>query len=417
MAYYDTIRNRSTFRQKAVSEQAQSFILLSIANDAPKTISLWDRRHLFALRVLCRKPTKTLTVLDPHFASDGTFNAYIQALVSGPDQDLQTLAKMSEPEIVRFYNPDSLGAVWAALGALLRPHESQDPTQQDAESRLPRNRQPPQRFGNPVPTESVQFGSSPPDQRPPTSSSSGTGSIASVGYTENPQAAAIEDLTVHLASCFVRYVLNYGQELSRPIVEFRNEKVSYSSQLLSQSERATQAIDDGGIRMLQTDGKAMGVALLEAKRRLLAIQDGKPTVSDGSLAQMVGQALLSHRYHTISASRQVIIAFPSFASPLIYDLSLIKRPSVITIHAARHYVKFFHFEVSPFYLESFEELSPVAPGDTESYLLVNTSEWFDIATKRGREMTVRHLLALVKWAQAAEADRDPEDAVMEEGDF
>ena len=35
------------------------------------------------------------------------------------------------------------------------------------------------------------------------------------------------------------------------------------------------------------------MALLEAKRRFQVIEDGKPTVSDGLLAQMVGQALTS----------------------------------------------------------------------------------------------------------------------------
>lgn len=72
--------------------------------------------------------------------------------------------------------------------------------------------------------------------------------------------------------------------------------------------------------------------------------------------------------------------------------------SVMTIHATGQYVKFFHFHTPSSYLQNFESLSPSE--DSELYLFVkSTSEWFDIATRRGREAIVRHLLALAGWAR------------------
>ena len=308
-SYFDSVRNPSTFKLKARSENAQVFRSLHNANDtddARLPVSLWGREHLFALRVLCATPTPNLTVLEPYLPapSDGTLlDPRLQALIDGPNQDIMTLSKMSEPEIVRSYDPDSLGSVWAALGALLRPRDNEDHGQHDSEGRLRRNRQPTKFYGSPVPTGSVQFGSSPPDERPSTSST-----VESIGYTENLQAPAVEDLTLRLASCFVRYVLNYGQKLSAQVVEFRDERATVSYLFESEPRYRVLAIDDGGVRMFQAGQNPLNVALIEAKRRFQVIEDGRPTVSDGLLAQMVGQALtllVSRGPERVRASRQV----------------------------------------------------------------------------------------------------------------
>lgn len=186
MAYYDTVRNRSTFRQKATSEraEAQKLILPYTANDKTSPVSLWGRQHLFALRVLCDKPTPHLTVLEPYLPSHAMMplDDRVRDLIDGPRQDRRTLSEMSEPEIVGSYSPDSPGGAWPASGAPLRPEpgtkQIQIPTQQGPDGRPPRNRQPPNRYGNPVASDSIQFGSSPPDQRPPPPPSS-LGSIGS----------------------------------------------------------------------------------------------------------------------------------------------------------------------------------------------------------------------------------------------
>lgn len=179
---------------------------------------------------------------------------------------------MSEPQIVPSYDPDSLGSVWAALGALLRPQDHQRrPTTssssgalQDEDGLEPRTRRRPEWYGNPVPTESIELSSSPSyPERPSTSGT--TGAASSIGYTENPPLPAVEDLTLRLASCFVRYVLDYSQEhQSGPVLEFRDERVSMGYQF--SSPRSTLlAVDDGGIRMSQA-GEIAHVALVEAKR-------------------------------------------------------------------------------------------------------------------------------------------------------
>lgn len=234
----------------------------------------------------------------------------LRALIDGPDEELHTLAMSSEPQIVRSYNPDSLGSVWAALAALQRPRDQSvsgdgEDEVEDEDARVPRRRQPPERYGNLVPTESIQFSSSPPGPRPPSSSSMG-----SIGYTENPQAPAVEDLTVRLVSSFIRYVFNYGQELRRPILEFRDERVTHAS--TTPSRWKLRAIDDGGVRILRDqevgERESQHVALVEAKRHFQVIEEGRPTVSDRLLAQMAGEALasvLAPKNPAVSQSRQV----------------------------------------------------------------------------------------------------------------
>ncbi|KAK3300396.1 uncharacterized protein B0H64DRAFT_428476 [Chaetomium fimeti] len=319
MAYFDSVHNDSTFRQKALSEGAQT--LRSLLDTAlPTSVSSWGRKHLFALRVLCAKPSSkgNLPLLEPYLPeSIESFDPCIQALVDGPAHDLQALSMMSESQIVRSYNPNSLGSTWAALGALLRQRGNQD--------------------GN--------------------------------GQREDARC---------LTSCFVRLVLNYGQELDSPILEFRDEKASAMYQLEAGPRRTIQAIDDGGVRLLRSSEDAGIVALLEVKRYLQVFEEGKPPIiSDGLLAQMAGQALL-----------------------VLLDKTKnnLSRTSVITIHATRHYVRFFSFAPSaPGYTADIVALSPNDNG-SDLFFLVNSTDWFDITTKGGREMIVRHILALIQWA-------------------
>lgn len=91
---------------------------------------------------------------------------------------------------------------------------------------------------------------------------------------------------------------------------------------------------------------------------------------------------------------------------------------MITIHATRHFVRFFSFNLSGSYLESFESASLSPTVDSDLHLLVeSTSDWFDITTKAGRKMIVRHLLALVRWAHAKLEDEEEEDVDQEMEDM
>ncbi|KAH6853783.1 hypothetical protein B0I37DRAFT_409920 [Chaetomium sp. MPI-CAGE-AT-0009] len=396
MAYFDSVHNPSTFRRKALSEGAQALrSLLDVGRPIP--VSSWGREQLFALRVLCAKPgpgwNGNLPLLESHLP-ESIESYYIRALVDSPARTLHELSIMPEPQIVRSYNPDSLGSTWAALSALLRPLVNQDShgQQEDAEGhgaegrRPSRDRRPPNFFGNPVPTNSVKIGSPSSD-----STSVSSSAISSVGYTENPQAPVVEDLTLRLASCFVRLVLNYGQAPEAPVLEFRDERVSTRYQLQAGPARIIQAIDDGGVRLFQPGKEARVVALMEAKRCFQVIEEGRPTVSDGLLAQMAGQALLV----LLDKTQKTV-------SPT----------SIITIHATRHYVRFFSFETTLSYLSQLESLSP--NDHSNLYFSVKSTNWFDIATEEGREMTVRHLLALVQWAHKKMEDGSNEEINQED---
>jgi hypothetical protein len=81
-------------------------------------------------------------------------------------------------------------------------------------------------------------------------------------------------------------------------------------------------------------------------------------------------------------------------------LTTVCAPSFITIIAVKSYVKFFHFKIPDSFSNKFETLSPTErEKDSSSFLFVDsTLGWFNIGTRKGREEIVRHLLALVAWA-------------------
>ncbi len=251
-SYFDTIRNQSTFNQKANGARVfRELCKLTKKGDedksSPHAVSNWGRAHLFALRVLCNRPTTNLSILEPHFPSDQLLSNHLTDLIDGPHHAFSKLVDLSEPQIVRSYEPDSLGSVWAALGALLRPRPEPEDNQVSGQGqKLRPNPQQSQHDPNLVRSENIQIGSSPPPgERPSSSSSEG-----SIGYTENIKAPAVEDLSVHLASCFVRYVLNYGQNPdSVPIAEFRNDRASVGFIFGSRPTWGMSAIDDGGVQM------------------------------------------------------------------------------------------------------------------------------------------------------------------------
>ena len=254
--------------------------------------------------MLCNRPTTSLLVLEPHLPSDQLLDAHLTDLINGPRHAFSKLVDLSKPQIVRSYEPDSLGSVWAALGALLRPRPEDNQASGQGQKLRPDPQQS-QHDLNLVRSDRIQIGSSPPlGDRPSSSSSAG-----SIGYTENLKAPVVEDLSVHLAGCFIRYVLNYGQDLAAArIAEFRDDRASVSVDFLAEPSWGITIIDDGGVRMFRRGRDAEEVALLEAKRRFQVIEDGKPTVSDGLLAQMVGQALTllvddSESRRTVSPNR------------------------------------------------------------------------------------------------------------------
>ncbi|EAQ93269.1 predicted protein [Chaetomium globosum CBS 148.51] len=256
MAYFDTIHNASTFQEKALSKKGQKTKL---------------NRQARGTR---RAP---LPLLEPYLVNETPSRPDIQALIGGPVLNLQVLPMLSDAHFVLGYGRSGIGFVWAQLGALLQRQGDEDNQEQEEP-----------RAGG---TKSRRN----QEQEEPRAG----------GDMENPQGTGVEDteiddLTLHLARFFVRVVLIWSQQLyiqlpdEQAVAETRVERVSANYQLQSGSNCILWAVEDGGVRLLSLPGlkDSRIVALMETKQRFQDLEDGKPVISDGLLAQMAGQALL-----------------------------------------------------------------------------------------------------------------------------
>jgi hypothetical protein len=269
MAYYNTIRDPSTFFQR--SRGKANFAALSQDGAWKSGASYWGREHLFASRVLCSSQSARLPIFQALelFPEDTkAVHPCLDRLIKGPG-NLTDLIKLSESQIVRKYEPDSLAYVWAALASFVKHGNAAavDDAKVATEPAVPmtpkRKPKKPELYGSFVQSHQVQFGSSSPDyqKRPPSSDSD-----LSVGYVEELDAPLLEDATVRLVNCFVRCVLNYAQDLDQesPLLQFSDERLAYS--LFRGNKKLIHAIDDGGIHLFDDQGHSVQVALLECKR-------------------------------------------------------------------------------------------------------------------------------------------------------
>ncbi|KJZ69568.1 hypothetical protein HIM_11030 [Hirsutella minnesotensis 3608] len=372
MSYYDTIRDPSTFEQRVKGKDSLSALLHS--GHWKSAVSQWGREHLFAHRVLCKEPKKGLPLFEslrllPR--NPRSTNACIDALVQGPES-IDDLRFQMEPQLVQHYQPDSLGYVWAALAPFVRAgtgsieHAPPEMAVKEASKRASKR---PVELQDFVPSDQLTFGSSPDYKHRPATSGSNE-SHSSVGYVEGLVAPLVEDATVRLAGCFIRCVLNYGQrrDQANPFLYFRDERQTYS---FAENLRI-HAVDDGGIQFINMDGNRQHVAMLEGKRTFAKVIDGIPIVSDELLAQMVGEAL------AVRCAEVLAVSTTDF----------------VTILAASHFIKIFHFHISNDFHRSYQELL----ADTDGYLHVYSTVWFDIRNGRHREDVVAHIFALMAWA-------------------
>ncbi|RFU80055.1 hypothetical protein TARUN_2173 [Trichoderma arundinaceum] len=174
MAYYDTIRDPSSFVQRASGKL--NFAALIQDKSWKGAASQWGRDHLFASRVLCAAPSARLPIFQvlQLFPDDPkALHPCLRQLIDGPGCNLTDLMHLSEPQIVQQFEPDSLGA--ATTANINNPA----PTMPKREVKKP------DLYGSYVQSHQVQFGSSSPDyhQRPPSSESDG-----SIGYVERLEA-------------------------------------------------------------------------------------------------------------------------------------------------------------------------------------------------------------------------------------
>lgn len=284
MAYYNNITSEALFARYARGG-AESFDALYQSADFETGVSRWGTAHLFASRVICAKPRKRLALFSDDFPDSASgVHDCIDRLIDGPTAGFKD---KFEHQIVQLGQPDSLGYVWAALARLLQAEKQATATKSDITTRLFR---PATQHQGYVSSASMQVGSSSPT-RP---GSGSDGSTESLDWVNKISSAPLEDLTVRLASCFIRCVINYAQPIDKAFpIYFRDERLAH---IFENSVGTTiEAIDDGGLQ-IQKDGDFLQVAMIEGKRAFqMFTTEGEPTVSDNTLGQLVGQALALRR--------------------------------------------------------------------------------------------------------------------------
>jgi hypothetical protein len=107
--YYETIRNPSVFRQRATNQA--NFDTLYQASNWASGASNWGTAHLYASRAICTEPTWRLALFEGFFPDTSRgVHSCIDNLIDGPES-ISGLASLWEPQLVRRYQPDSLGYV------------------------------------------------------------------------------------------------------------------------------------------------------------------------------------------------------------------------------------------------------------------------------------------------------------------
>jgi hypothetical protein len=298
MTYEERIQNESQFRQGARGRK--TFRQLYEDKNWKAGASNWGTPELFAARVICMPMRTFMAPLSQFYPNEFDFDdahPNLLAFYVGYD-NIDDLAWQSEPELVQATESSSLGAIWAALGALLRreqfglnifgpnqaPAGPSRPTRQAAiqaqesiqviQMQAPAHR-PQDSTGSTPQTTS--------DSRSPSLFASRSSSGSLLGYAEDMSRPLVEDATIRLTSSIVRNILNYHQDTTQArLLSWRDQRVAYGYR---GGSRTVSAIDDGGIEVwLPGSQNLQQVALLEAKRSLRNV-GGKPFVSDEVLAR------------------------------------------------------------------------------------------------------------------------------------
>ncbi|CAG8386151.1 unnamed protein product [Penicillium salamii] len=221
----------------------------------------------------------------------------------------------------------------------------------------------------------MQVGSS----SPAADGSQGTSSVEFIDAESHRLLASPEDETLRLVSCVIRHILYFASPQDSAdipaVVEFRDAKTSLSART-PRLKRKIIAIDDGGL-CLRLESRGIfevfksRVAILEAKRQFQCLENGQPIISDNCFAQMTCEALVA-----------------KLADPF----QELKSNRVLVINATQHYICFLDFEISDEYLQDFESHAP------SSFLHVDSTPWFDLSSRSGREQVVMNLCGIMRRA-------------------
>ncbi|KAF5024690.1 hypothetical protein F66182_3229, partial [Fusarium sp. NRRL 66182] len=185
----------------------------------------------------------------------------------------------------------------------------------------------------------------------------------------------LEDSTMRHVSATLDYLIEHCQDVAEDkLVEFRPERLPVTWSTFT-------AVDDGGICLQTYDhqGRAVTVrnrvAIVEAKRGISSVVEGKPVVSDAWLAQMTCQAIGAKMGRD--------------------GQELEKINDVIVIAVAQTFWSFLQFKMTVKYIEKLDNPAAVNQAVDEPYLHVDATDWFDMGNKEGRTNVLKNISALI----------------------
>lgn len=300
-------------------------VILDLAErDLKSPTSKWNIRHLIAYRLLVRPESEFL----PIFTASHRDHCPVCWSQSVPPQDQmidicrvesligdtpRDLGQQAEGQLLRLPQ----GFFWSALARAVR---QESPGSMPGKTYSQRERAPVQREGfvhyaTAIPGSSPSnLGSSPSNlgsspSNPLTSSEFSLGTVDLDDDEHNARASKPEEVTVHLAICFLQVALNLCLLQHSPGSTARAEIRPRIERLRSVAEIAGEysvtAEDDGGIcRMKRLHGREWEMehtclAIIEAKRafKYLDFDDRQesyvPVVSNENLAQCLGEAIVT----------------------------------------------------------------------------------------------------------------------------
>ncbi|WYZ36187.1 hypothetical protein EsH8_XI_000070 [Colletotrichum jinshuiense] len=205
-------------------------------------------------------------------------------------------------------------------------------------------------------------------------------------YEATSGRSSAEDLTFDFIAAVLRHLLLHvppqhaykPEEGDTAPLDFDALKLPLRSVISSRV--VFTSVDDGGlwIKPLSKVSRAR-VAILETKRFITRIVNGKPDFSDALLAQVVGESL---------------------AVRLGKDLWLGPKESIIVIVAARYFVRFLEIEISDQYLNSLKKhIHEKAP--FQEFINVQHTRWFDFRDATDRLQIMRNVSGIVAVTQQA----------------
>ncbi|QUC22974.1 uncharacterized protein UV8b_07215 [Ustilaginoidea virens] len=384
---------------KLSSENDNLTVLSQLTKDQLRSsASKWSLHHLIAYRLITQ-PEKSFLgafendhkhecpICQPNKPSTQQIDGdMLESLLQGV-----TRSDLLESERKLMQRPG--GTFWIALAQASNVASAHDP-----EARPSRERRQVERPEY-INSTDIIIGSSSPT-RPSSSSSSSFSSSSCSDYQmtvehtdedENERLQGIpEDKAVHLAISFVRYVLQLCliQPDGQMEVRARVERITARASIAGVKNITSE--DDSGVSIYTKKPTGWflahpSMALIEAKRASNCIsidpRNGRssPIVSNGTIAQYLGEAVLTWREKQDELHQDIFI-----------------------IAMCNTFVRFIHFTFGSDYGEYLdastetEQLQIVGDTAKDTFAYVSWTKWFDLRMSEARRIAACHLLTLVR---------------------